>query len=76
MKLHKLTWREFSKHNSMAYGRTDDLDKPIPETYWFESNGAWYEVSKGSIGWNIYDESWHNVGYADTLKEIRNWTSF
>jgi hypothetical protein len=76
MKLHRMTWREFQKHNSAAIGHIGNLDQVIPETYWFESNGEWFSVDKGAVGWNIYDESWTNVGYAETLKELRNDSMF
>lgn len=75
MKLHRMTWREFAKHNSMADSRTDP-DTVIPETYWFESAGSWFMVDKGGIGWNIYDSNFRNVGYAETLKQLRADTSF
>lgn len=71
IKLHKMTWGEFSKHNPMADSRYSP-DKVIPETYWFiSSTGDWYSAEKGSVGWNIYDEKGRYEGYADTLKEIR-----
>ena len=71
VKLHKMTWGELQKHNSYADNRFSP-NKIIPETYWFTTeDGDWYEVSKGAIGWNIYDEKGHNEGFAETLKEIR-----
>ena len=71
-KLHRMTWSEFQKHNKAAIGHCGDPGKVIPETYWYENDDGWFSVEKGAIGWNIYDEGWHNVGFTETLKELRN----
>lgn len=71
IKLHKMTWGEFNKHSHAPIGGNEDPSKVIPETYWFEQNGAWYQVDKGYIGWNITDEDGKDAGFCETLKELR-----
>lgn len=72
--LHKMTWEEFSKHNSAAIDHLGDPRRVIPETYYFiGSDGCWYSVDKGAVGWNIYDEGWHYITTEEKLSTIRKY---
>ena len=76
MKLHRMTWGELSKHGGAAINPYVDPKTIIPETYWFESNGQWYEVSRGYVGWFLLDENGDEAGFYETIRDLRNDKSF